>query len=343
MADRLKILHVEDLRSDAEMVDRVLQKSKLQFEKVVVDNRRDFESSLSRFHPDIILSDHSLPTFNSLEALTILNQKQMRIPFILVTATVSEEYAVNIMKEGACDYILKDRLQRLPNAISGAIEKYRMEKAAQEITIRAQEKEREEIGTELHDNINQVLASAKMYIETANEESNGNVLLEKGLKHLIQAIEEIRRLSHRLVTPELQRISLLQAISNLAENSMETGKLKLQYEAGRFREDIVDNDLRLTLYRIVQEQFNNIIKHANAKNVLIMIDMTGDEVTLTIRDDGKGFDTSTVRQGIGLRNIGQRVKLCSGRMTVKSAPGQGCLLEVALPVLAHEDVGTITM
>src|SRR5690349_17740786 len=109
MSNRLKILHVEDLHSDAEMVERVLQKSKLQFEKKVVDNRRDFESALSRFHPDIILSDHSLPTFNSLEALTILNQKQLHIPFILVTATVSEEYAVNIMKEGACDYILKDR------------------------------------------------------------------------------------------------------------------------------------------------------------------------------------------------------------------------------------------
>lgn len=333
MHNRLKILHVEDLLSDADLVYRVLQKSTLQFERKVVDNRKDFESSLDRFHPDIILSDHSLPAFNSQEALTIVNQKQLHIPFILVTATVSEEYAVKIMKEGACDYILKDRLQRLPNAIKGAIEKYRMERAAHEITIRAQEREREEIGTELHDNINQILSSAKMYLETAIEDGAGNLLLEKGLNHLNGAIQEIRRLSHRLVAPELQNISLEQAIGSLAENSMEIGKLHLHYVFDRFKDDMVSNEIRLTLYRIVQEQFNNILKHAQAKNVLIMLDITGDGVVVTIRDDGKGFDVSAVRQGIGLRNINHRLKLYNGRMEITSAPGKGCQLEVVLPVI----------
>ncbi|MBL7700460.1 MAG: response regulator, partial [Chitinophagaceae bacterium] len=324
MPDRLRILHVEDLRSDAEMVHRVLEKSPLQFEKKVVDNRLDFENSLERFNPDIILSDHSLPSFDSHEALTIVNTRRLHIPFILVTATVSEEYAVNIMKEGACDYVLKDRLQRLPNAIAGAIEKFRMERAAQEekerqvlreqkllteTSIRVQEREREEIGVELHDNINQVLSSAKMYFETAYDESGRNVLLEKGLTHLRNAMEEIRKLSHRLVAPELTKISLVQAIANLAQNSRETGSLHLQYETANFTEERVSNEIRLALYRIVQEQFNNILKHAKAKNVLIMLDMTSSTIFLTIRDDGRGFDSSVTRYGIGLRNITNRVKL----------------------------------
>lgn len=345
MSDRLKILHVEDLRSDAEMVHRVLQKSSLEFEKQVVDNRQDFEASLDRFNPDIILSDHSLPSFDSHEALTIVNSRHLHIPFILVTATVSEEYAVNIMKEGACDYVLKDRLQRLPNAISGAIEKFRMERAAleererqvvreqkllTETSIRVQEREREEIGTELHDNINQVLSSAKMYLETAIDEGGGNILLEKGLGHLKGAMEEIRRLSHRLVAPELTKISLVQAIANLAENSRETGSLHLQYDAGNFTEERVSNEIRLALYRIVQEQFNNILKHANAENVFIILDMTSNNIFLTIRDDGRGFDSSVTRHGIGLRNIANRVKLYNGAMEVQSEPGKGCQLKVTV-------------
>jgi len=120
----LKILHIEDMESDAELVDRVLRKSDIKFEKVVVDNRQAFIKSLSAFDPDIILSDHSLPAFNSLEALKILKNEGINIPFILITSTVSEEFAVTIMKEGAIDYVLKDRLQRLPAAIVNAREKY---------------------------------------------------------------------------------------------------------------------------------------------------------------------------------------------------------------------------
>src|SRR5580704_12190934 len=124
----LKILHLEDLPADAEMVDRVLRKSKLWFEKKVVIDRPDFLKALRDFKPDIILSDHSLPAFNSLEALKITREEGLHAPFILVTATVSEEYSVNVIKEGASDYILKDRLERLPNAVQNALDKCLMER-----------------------------------------------------------------------------------------------------------------------------------------------------------------------------------------------------------------------
>src|ERR1700688_5238775 len=131
MNQTLKILHVEDILSDAELVERILKKSGIAFEKLIVDCREEYINALSQFHPDIILSDHSLPSFNSLEALSILKQTRMDIPFILITATVSEEFAVNVMKEGASDYILKDRLQRLPSAIIKAIEKHQSDIARQ--------------------------------------------------------------------------------------------------------------------------------------------------------------------------------------------------------------------
>ena len=123
MTQSLKILHIEDVRSDAELVERTLTRSGIEFEKIIVDTREEYIKALDEFYPDIVLSDHSLPSFNSLEALNILKQTKRNIPFILITATVSEEFAVNVMKEGASDYILKDRLQRLPSAVIKAIEK----------------------------------------------------------------------------------------------------------------------------------------------------------------------------------------------------------------------------
>src|SRR4051794_3863646 len=116
MAERLKILHLEDLPHDAELVERELKKGELAFEKIVVSTKKEFTDALEGFIPDIILSDHSLPAFNSQQALKIVKEKGLKIPFILITANISEEFAVNIMKDGAWDYILKDRLQRLPNA-----------------------------------------------------------------------------------------------------------------------------------------------------------------------------------------------------------------------------------
>ena len=131
MTHNLKIIHIEDIPSDAELVERTLKKSEITFEKVTVDTKTQYIKALEEFHPDVILSDHSLPSFNSLEALQILKQSGIDIPFILITSTVSEEFAVSVMKEGASDYVLKDRLQRLPNAIINAIEKFQSESEIQ--------------------------------------------------------------------------------------------------------------------------------------------------------------------------------------------------------------------
>ena len=131
MINKIKILHLEDLPSDAELVERELKKGNIQFEKIVVDNKTDYINTLKKFSPDLILSDHSLPSFNSIEALKIIKEAALNIPFILVTATMSEEYVVEMMKQGIYDYILKDRLKRLPTAVLNALEKNIAEKERQ--------------------------------------------------------------------------------------------------------------------------------------------------------------------------------------------------------------------
>lgn len=131
MSKKLKILHLEDLPGDAGLVQRVMVKAGLQFELLVVDNKKDFLKALTEYGADIVLSDHSLPDIDSREALRLTTLLEHPLPFILITATVSEEYAVEVMKDGAYDYILKDRLQRLPLAIENAIEKWGVEKERQ--------------------------------------------------------------------------------------------------------------------------------------------------------------------------------------------------------------------
>jgi len=145
MESDLKILHLEDLPTDAVLINRVLRKEMSVGEILVVDNKKDFENALAEFHPDLVISDHSLPSFTSTEALKIFKQTGLQIPFILVTATVSEDFAVSAMKAGADDYILKDSLTRLPSAIENALERYTTQKErkkAEEAVVTSEKRHR---------------------------------------------------------------------------------------------------------------------------------------------------------------------------------------------------------
>ena len=106
----LKILYLEDSAQDAEITARTLKRAGIPFTLELVDNKAEFEEALAKSKPDVVLADHSLYHFNSREALRIFKSFDHKIPFILVTGTVSEEFAVDILKEGANDYLLKDNL-----------------------------------------------------------------------------------------------------------------------------------------------------------------------------------------------------------------------------------------
>ena len=344
MKDFLKILHLEDLDADAEMVAHQLKKGAINCIIKRATNRDEFVKGLIEFEPDLILSDHSLPSFDSQEALTIVNQTKLHVPFILVTATVSEEYAVSIMKKGASDYILKDRMQRLPNAVRAAIQKYETEaelarqmllqqKLVAETNIRAQEKVRNEIGRELHDNINQILAAAKLYVDGAlKEKLHPTDMLVKSQTNIALAIDEIRRLSHTLVAPSLSDVRLIQIINDLIDDIHETTPLKVKISVRDYKEDILDKETKLTIYRIIQEQISNILKHSQASNASIQLSILPHFIRLVISDDGIGIIENKKTTGIGLQNIKNRVEYYDGTITLHSIPGKGCNLEVTIPI-----------
>lgn len=132
MEEPLKILILEDSPEDLDLVERELKRGGIDFTSTVVKKKEEYEKALLDFRPDVILSDHSLPQFNSIEAMSIWKnfQKQHNatIPFILITGSVSEEFAVQSIKAGADDYILKDRLKRLPSSIKSAMERAHLER-----------------------------------------------------------------------------------------------------------------------------------------------------------------------------------------------------------------------
>lgn len=127
----LRILILEDSPDDIELIERELMRGEIDFVSVVVKDKEGFERALVEFNPNVILSDHSLPRFNSIEAMAIWKNFQREtnlwIPFILITGSVSEEFAVQSIKSGADDYILKDRLKRLPSAVRSALGKVKIE------------------------------------------------------------------------------------------------------------------------------------------------------------------------------------------------------------------------
>jgi PAS domain S-box-containing protein len=208
------------------------------------------------------------------------------------------------------------------------------QKMLTQATIDGQEKERKEIGKELHDNINQILSTTKLYLDLAQNTAEGNTaeLIGISSRNIMEAINEIRKLSRSLVPPTLGDLGLIESIKDLCEafNSMKTFNINFVHR--NVREKHVPDNQKLMLFRIIQEQTNNIVKHAKASNVTIELKANKGMLNLEIADDGRGFDPAKTKKGVGLNNIVNRVELFNGKVDIIAGPGQGCVVRVAIPV-----------
>jgi PAS domain S-box len=195
--------------------------------------------------------------------------------------------------------------------------------------ITAEENERQEIGQELHDNVNQLLATARLYIGIARQRigKKNYELISEADTFIDIAINEIRNISHSLISPFIDEYGLLQAFDHLTTTIQKSSKLNIDKKI-EIDENIIDDKLKLAIYRIVQEQLNNIIKYAKATTILISLKHDDDKVLLTIKDNGVGFDTSRSSTGIGLINIRTRASLFKGKLDITSSPGNGCTMKV---------------
>ncbi|HET7898990.1 MAG TPA: sensor histidine kinase, partial [Flavisolibacter sp.] len=216
-------------------------------------------------------------------------------------------------------------------------EKNRQEREITKAIIQAQENERSAIGTELHDNVCQIIASTQLALDMLKPPAAEPAM--RWWQHARQntdlALEEIRTLSHRLAPVFLEDIGLQEAFERLLQ-SMRAGQpftTTLLVDPS-FAALQPGPELQLHLYRMVQEQLRNIVKYAEARRVTVRLDVRGAMVVLTVEDDGRGFDPGSLSAGIGLRNIAKRAELFFGTMIIESAPGRGCRVRVEIPVPA---------
>ncbi|MEO7923075.1 MAG: PAS domain-containing protein [Chitinophagaceae bacterium] len=204
-----------------------------------------------------------------------------------------------------------------------------------EAVLSAQEKERATIGRELHENINQVLAVAKLYIQMVQKgEKEPEKYLEDCAGMIQHAIDEIRKISRHLIIPPPGIVSLFENIRNLIDSLNAVHPIKIEFHTDGVLEKDLDEKLQLNIFRIVQEQVNNILKHADASKASINITRTSSELEMLITDNGKGFNIAEKRNGVGITNIISRAELCNGKAEIKSIPGKGFGLKVLLPLTA---------
>lgn len=211
------------------------------------------------------------------------------------------------------------------------------QKIIAQAVVNAQEKERAEIGKELHDNVNQILSTAKLYLELAQTDDDSRLdLIGRSTNNISDAINEIRTISRSLVPPSIGDLGLIDSVQDLVENIKATKKLHVEFYYSGTLDNILDEKRKLMLFRIIQEQVNNVLKHASAKNLVIELiaDSEGHAIDLTISDDGKGFELDKVRlkKGVGLSNISSRAQLFNGSVHIVTALNEGCKLKINVPI-----------
>lgn len=211
-------------------------------------------------------------------------------------------------------------------------ERLNRQHAITEAVMSAQEKERAFIGWELQENISQVLAATKIYIKLASTNvSNRKLYLSKSCMMVQNALDEVRKISRTLVVPNSRFIGLHGRIRNLLHDMKEINGITIDFHANDAVEESIDEKLQLTIFRIVQEQVANILKHAKVQTATISLTMEENQIILCISDNGGGCDISKITAGVGIINIRSRTEANRGNLSIQSKPGKGYELKVALP------------
>lgn len=353
-ASRLKALIVDDSPQDADLLVRQLSRAGLGVDWTRVDNAADLRATLERDIWEVILCDFSMPGFGGPEALQILRDSGKDIPFILVTGAIGEEAAVDMMKAGAQDFVLKDRLSRLVPVLQRELREaqgrrqqrldaaarietqQQLEKANRQLRqlsskmIQLQETERALLSRGLHDDVGQSLTGLTLQLQALrlrNREGAEGKALDDCLQIVGQLLTQVRELSLDLRPPQLDQLGLAAALRWFGERKVAPlPGLRLRFETEALPP--LNPDVETAAFRIVQEALTNVLRHAQATEVAIEIRHQAGELCVAIEDNGAGFDVRQVQEralrgdSLGVLNIQERAAMAGGRATFDSRPGR---------------------
>jgi signal transduction histidine kinase len=209
---------------------------------------------------------------------------------------------------------------------------------ATEAVLKGEEQERTRLAKDLHDGLGGMLSGIKYSFQTMK----GNLIMtpdnqqafERSMDMLDSSIKEMRRVAHNMMPEALVKFGLDVALKDFCNDINQSGALQVSYQSIGLANADIDQITAITIYRIVQELINNTMKHASAKSAIVQVSKTNDTISITVEDDGKGFDPIIIQQakGIGWSNIHSRVDYLKGKLDVRSEAGKGTSVHIELDV-----------
>jgi signal transduction histidine kinase len=359
---------LEDLQDDVGLIEHALSRDGVHFTSMQVDSRDEFVQALQVFLPDVILSDHSLPQFNSIEALKICKEHGYNVPFILVTGTVSEEFAVSCLKQGADDYVLKSNLARLSSAIANSMRQRQVEtrRRQAEATLRRQNEELTKINKELDSfvysvshNLRAPLMSVLGLVQLAKMDDDNHQRLfheyfnriEHSIHKLDETLKEILDYSRNARSEVcIERVDM----RGLIEETFDRMRY-LSGSEGMEKEILVEEDVPLfsDAHRLIVI-FNNLVSNAikyravtkDRQFIRINVRVTRTDAFIVFEDNGIGISSDFLPKifdmffratsksegaGLGLYIVKEAVDKLAGSIQVRSNFGDGTIFEIRLP------------
>jgi signal transduction histidine kinase len=306
------------------------------YEVATALSAKEARAWLKERRPDLLLLDLKLKDSEGPALIAALHSDNTLPPFVVVTGQGDERVAVEVMKQGALDYVMKDTalIELLPSVVERALTGITQGKAlaaAQEEQARLErevlavgERERHSIGADLHDGLGQQLTAIELMCAGLKADAARHPQLAQGLdtvgKMLREAIAQTRFLSRGLVPLGSDAEALQIGLAELAQriNALRTARCEFICPQPVTVEDAF---VASHLYRIAQEAANNAIKHARAKSITIRLDKIGEDLRVEVKDDGAGLTKKS--GGLGLGVMQHRAKLIGGQLQVTSKKGNG--------------------
>lgn len=348
-----RILLIEDNPGDIRFVEELLKEFDAHnCELSAVPRLRDGISHAVEYRPDIILLDLSLPDSIGLDTFHKMFDAHPQIPIIILTGLKDEDLAINAIRSGAQDYLVKGKFDEvlLYRAMQYAVERKRIEAALREseekyrasqlqlqnLAARLQdirEEERKKIAREVHDELGQLLTGIRLQLTLLERDTGDNQERIDNLYVIIdQAIQSVKRIASELRPVILDVLGLSAAIEwQTTEFQAATGTecaLSSTPDA-----DDAAGDISIAIFRIYQEVLTNIARHAQASNVRVHLSRTNGHIELEVSDDGIGIDKSVVsnRESLGLLGMKERARQLNGNIKIEKGKESGTVVFLRVP------------
>lgn len=348
---RLRVLHLEDSVLDHELAATQLRRSGLDVEMRRIETAAELRAALAEPW-DAVLSDFNLPGFSGLDALEMVRAGVQALPFILLSGEIGEDTAVQAMRHGASDYLLKHNMARLAPAMENAIAAAEAERARgaadRELALSRQrlselaqhlqtsiDGERAAIAREIHDDVGGSLVALKFdlaWIERRTADPEVRQRVQAALETVTHALDSSKRIMHNL-RPAILEQGLVAALQWMAGRFEKRTGIACAFRSSHDELPELPAGVPLVAYRTAQEALTNVSKHAQARRVSIDLTLARGELSLEIADDGVGLTRADLAKSrsFGIRGLHERATTVGGAIDLSSGR-RGTTLLLTVPV-----------